>query len=138
MADEARRLAIYRMINEKLAAVGRHQDLNSPDMEEFFNFDDDEIDDRDSNSPGDKKHEKTCSPSAPPPSDDSDEENSNAPEVDKNVVEKNLVEPKILTNSSRPEPEGVDVHRLEALRRYVWHVDSVDLLIPILNGILNN
>ena len=58
----------------------------------------------------------------------SDEEKFNAPKADKNVVEKNLVGPEILTNSSRPEPEGVDVHRLEALRRYVWHVDSVDLL----------
>ena len=137
MTDEARRLAIYRIINEKLAAAGKDQDPNSPDMEEFFNFDDDDVDDRDSNSSGNKKHGKTCSPSAPHPSDDSDEENFSAPEADKNAAERNLVEPETLTNSSRLEPEGVDVHKLEALRRCVWHVDNVDSLIPILNGILN-
>ena len=149
MTDEARRLAIYRLINEMLDAAGKERDLNSPDMEEFFNSDDDkpdkgksddELDDCDSNSSSDKKHGKNRSPSAPPPSEDSDEENFDTPKVagaDENTAEKDLTEPAVLINSPLPKPEEVDVHKLEALRRCVWRVDNVDLLTSILNGILN-
>lgn len=149
LTDEARRLAIYQIIKEKLDTAGRGQASNSPNMEEFINFDDDkpnrsesdnEMDECNSSSPGDKRNGKGRSPSAPPPSVDSEEEDLNALEViatDENMAEEVFAEPGALANSPLPESEEVDLYKLEALRRYIWFVDGVDLLTSILNGILN-